>query len=124
MTYSDAERKRTLIAQAAIFRHGLLTSRNEVRDALQPRALMQAALQQVTGSAGVAVGTLFGLEALRRGNFRLLLPLVQTAIALVPKKRLLRAIASRRVLRLGAVAAAAALCVYAFRLRKRETGSC
>jgi hypothetical protein len=120
MTYSDSERKRVLIAQAAVFRHGLLTSRDQVRQDLHPQALMQAALHQVTGHAGAAVGGLFSLEALRSGNYKMLLPVVQTAIALMPKKRLLRAIASRRVLRLGAVAAVVALCVYGLRHRKRE----
>lgn len=123
MTYSDSERKRVLIAQAAVFRHGFLTSRDQVREDLRPQALMQAALQQLTGSAGAVVGSLLSLEALRSGNYKMLLPVVQTAIALLPKKRLLRAIASRRVLRLGTVAAAVALCVYGLRRRKREPGS-
>lgn len=123
MTYSDSERKRMLIAQAAVFRHGLLTSRDQVREDLHPQALMQAALRQVTGSAGAAVGSLFSGEALRSGNFKMLLPVVQTAIALIPKRRLLRAISSRRVLRIGAVVAAVALCAYGLRRRKREPGS-
>lgn len=123
MTYSDSERKRVLIAQAAVFRHGFLASRHQVREDLRPQALMQAALQQVTGSAGAVVGSLLSLEVLRSGNYKMLLPVVQTAIALIPKKRLLRAITSRRVLRIGALAAAVALCVYGLRRWKRKPGS-
>jgi hypothetical protein len=118
MPYSDSERKRLLIAQAAVFRLGVTTSRDQVRAELHPQALIQAALRQVTGNVGAVAVGMFSLEALRRGNFKLLLPVLQAGLALLPKKRLLRAIASKRMLMAGGVVAAVALCVYALRRKK------
>jgi hypothetical protein len=121
MPYSEQERKRLLIAQAAAFRHGFLVSRDQVRADLHPQALMQAALQQIIGgNAGAAVGSVFSLEALRTGNFRVLFPIVKTAIALVPMGELLRHVSSRRVLRIGAAAGVIALCVYWLRRGTRR----
>jgi uncharacterized membrane protein YfcA len=120
MSYSEHERKQLLIAQAAAFRHGLLVARDQVRADLHPQALMQAALHQITGNAGAAVGSMFSLEALRAGNFRLLLPVLKTAIALVPMGGLVRAITSRRALRLGAVVGVVALGVYWLRRSKPD----
>jgi uncharacterized membrane protein YfcA len=120
MSSSDLERKRLLIAQAAGFRHGFLVSRDQVRADLHPQALMQAALHQITGNAGAAVGSMFSLEALRSGNYRLLLPILKTAIALVPVGGLLRIFSSRRALRLGAAAGVAALAVYWLRKSKNN----
>jgi uncharacterized membrane protein YfcA len=122
MSSSELERKRLLIAQAAAFRHGFLVSRDAVRADLHPQALMQAALHQITGNAGAAVGSMFSLEALRNGNFRLLLPIVKTAIALVPMGGLLRVITTRRVLRLAAVAGVIAVGVYWWSRSRRGPG--
>ncbi|MDB5823786.1 MAG: hypothetical protein JWR21_2490 [Herminiimonas sp.] len=122
MSSSELERKRLLIAQAAAFRHGFLVSRDAVRADLHPQALMQAALHQITGNAGAAVGSMFSLDALRNGNFRLLLPVLKTAIALVPMGGLLRVITTRRVLRLAAVAGVIAAGVYWWGRSRRGPG--
>lgn len=93
---SSAQRKRLLTAQAALLRLDVVVAREEMRDSLRPMHLLGALARQGKADVGELLGSFrhgAGNTGFRRAG---LLSLLEIALPLLPKRRILRALLSRR----------------------------
>lgn len=112
---SAAQRKKMLIAQGAVYRLGLIESRNELRASLQPDALAKSAFNSVVTTVSGALGRGFDLRSLSGAHLQTVLPLLVSAVSLLAKRRSL----IKPVL-IGVMALAAASGVARFVLKKKN----
>lgn len=82
-----AQRKQMLVAQGAMYRRGLVESKNELRANLQPAVLAKSALNSFVTTASAALGHGFSLNNIRSANLQTALPLLISVISLLIKRR-------------------------------------
>jgi hypothetical protein len=117
-----AQRKKMLVAQGAVYRLGVIESRNAVQANLQADMLAKGAIDHLmagmSGAFGNAFGIATGLKNFTLADAKTLLPfLISTASLLSRNKALLKPVI------VGAVALMAAGAVAFFVSKKKPAGS-
>lgn len=98
-----AQRKKMLVAQGAMYRLGLVKSKNELQANLHPDVLAKSALNSFVTTASTALGHGFNLRNLSGANLQTILPVVISVVSLLAKRKALI-----KPLLIGAIALAAA----------------
>lgn len=94
---SSADRKHLLLLQGQVFRAGLVLAQHDVREALQPRALLRGVAAKVMGNVANkgadAARHLMSLQSLMDGRLAALLPLAGKSMRLLGRYKLMRPLA-------------------------------
>lgn len=82
-----AQRKKLLIAQGALYRLGLVESKNALRMNLQPDALAKSAFNGVVDTVSARLGKGLSLRNIGDANLQAFLPLLISVISLLAKRK-------------------------------------
>lgn len=110
-----AQRKKVLVAQGAMYRLGLVESKNALQANLQPDVLAKSALNSFVTTASTALGHGFNLRNLSGANLQAILPVAISVVSLLAKRKALI-----KPLLIGAIALAAAIGIARLVSKKKE----